>query len=597
MGMRARTGRHKKNKVIGREPCPVCRSRGADGSGDNLAVYDDGHVFCFSCNYFLKDNKISLDNSRTNQYNKKDIQESYGVPTVVLRSTQELPELLKVIKDYRPEVSRVYPEGPTEYYVVPTEYSRVDKDITLVDYSYQYLGTRGISRETMEFFRVLTKVSKDGQPVAISFPYGTYEQVRKIPGKQILTIGDSKDVKLFGQDQFNPGSAKTITICEGAYDAMSVCEIMGRYPAVSVRSASCARADCERAHNYLNSFERIYLCFDNDRAGTEAAREVSQLFDINKVYHVKLEKWKDANEALEKGDKAEFTKTWWNAKRYQPKGIVSTYEQMEEILKKESAQAVASYPFPTLESMAYGIRSGELVLFTALEKVGKTEVIRAIEHHLLKTTEENIGIIHLEELEKRSVQGLVGIELGAPVHLPDAGVSVEDQITALKSLTKKDGRLHFYSHFGSDDPDSILGVIRYLVGVNHCKYIFLDHITMLVTGFEDEDERKKLDYISTRLAMLTRELNFTLFLVSHVNDSGQTRGSRNIAKVADLIVHLDRNIEAADSATRNQTALTCRGNRYAGITGPAGVLHFDSRKFTLSEKVEEEEKSSEPVLF
>ena len=549
-----------KSNLIGREPCPVCRERGGDGSGDNLAVYDDGHAYCFACSFYI-------DTQETNQYNQKGTLENFRVHDEVT-----------VVNNI------MYNSG-------------VYKDTKEVDYSYQYLGTRGISRDTMEFFRVLTKVSSDGQPVAIAFPYGSYEQVRKIPGKQILTIGDSKDVKLFGQEQFNPGSAKTITICEGAYDTMSVYEIMGKYPVVSVRSSSCARADCERAHAYLNSFEKIYLCFDNDKPGQEAARDVAALFDVNKVYHVKLEKWKDANEALEKGDSSEFTKTWWNAKRYQPKGIVSDYAEIETILKKESQQASASYPFPTLESMAYGIRSGEMVLFTALEKIGKTELIRAIEYHLLKTTNENIGIIHLEEQEKRSVQGLVGYELNTPVHLPDAGVSVEDQINAFKSLTKKDGRLHFYSHFGSDDPDSILNVIRYLVGVNHCKYIFLDHITMLVTGFEGEDERKKLDYISTRLAMLTRELNFTLFLVSHVNDAGQTRGSRNIAKVADLIVHLDRDIEAADADSRNRTRLTCRGNRYAGITGPAGTLKFNSRTFTLSEEVMQEEKQSEPVLF
>lgn len=436
----------------------------------------------------------------------------------------------------------------------------------------------------MEAYGVETKVSADGTPAAIAFPYGSIAIVRTLPTKSFVSKGDSSDVRLFGQDLFNRGSAKSITITEGAYDAMSVYEAFGsKYPCVSVRSASTARADCERAWDYLNSFENIYLLFDSDTPGTNAAAEVARLFDVNKVFQVQLSKWKDANDAYV-ADPEALRKAWYNAKKFLPKGIVSGYKEIEDILKQESAQATASYPFPTLNDMAYGIRLGELVLFTALEKVGKTEVLRAIEYQLLKTTEDNVGIIHLEEQEKRSVQGLVGYELGSPVHLPDAGVSTEDQLLAFKKLTKKDGRLHFYTHFGSDDPDTILDVIRYLVGVCHCKYIFLDHITMLVTGFEDEDERKKLDYISTRLAMLTRELQFTLFLVSHVNDAGQTRGSRNIAKVADLIIHLDRDIEASDSVTRNTTRLTCRGNRYAGITGPAGTLVFDAKSYTIKEQ-------------
>jgi KaiC/GvpD/RAD55 family RecA-like ATPase len=117
----------------------------------------------------------------------------------------------------------------------------------------------------------------------------------------------------------------------------------------------------------------------------------------------------------------------------------------------------------------------------------------------------------------------------------------------------------------------------------------------LVTGFEGDDERKKLDYLSTRLAMLTRELDFTLFMVSHVNDDGKTRGSRNISKVADLIISLDRNIEAESFEERNKTRLTIRGNRYAGLSGPAGCLVFDPKSFTLSElKVTDEAPSYDP---
>jgi twinkle protein len=195
-----------------------------------------------------------------------------------------------------------------------------------------------------------------------------------------------------------------------------------------------------------------------------------------------------------------------------------------------------------------------------------------------------MAIIHLEEAEKRSVQGLLSYELGVPVHLPDCSASVDEQLKSYEALTKRDGRLHFYTHFGSDDPDTILDTIRYLVSVCHCKFVFLDHITMLVTGFEGDDERKKLDYISTRLAMLTRELDFTLFLVSHVNDNGQTRGSRNISKIADLIVHLERDNEAESFDTRNTTSLMVKGNRFAGKSGPAGYLQFDPHTYQVSEK-------------
>lgn len=34
-----------------RMACPKCRQHGRDRAGDNLALYDDGHKFCYSCGY------------------------------------------------------------------------------------------------------------------------------------------------------------------------------------------------------------------------------------------------------------------------------------------------------------------------------------------------------------------------------------------------------------------------------------------------------------------------------------------------------------------------------------------------------------------
>ena len=39
------------SNVINREQCPVCASRGQDSSRDNLAIYDDGHKYCYSCSH------------------------------------------------------------------------------------------------------------------------------------------------------------------------------------------------------------------------------------------------------------------------------------------------------------------------------------------------------------------------------------------------------------------------------------------------------------------------------------------------------------------------------------------------------------------
>lgn len=526
----------KKSKPTHRSACPRCKEDGGDWDGDNLVHYDDGHAYCYACKYFLtgSDKEVTLNYSNT---------------------------------------------------IVPIINDNSFKD-TLVNMTKEYLPWRGINVSTMKKYGVLTEIKEDGKPYRVVFPYGDeYVKHRLFEDKQFFYSGGAHSgLPLFGMDRFSAGSSRSITITEGELDAMSVYQMHGsRYPAVSVRSSGSAVGDCTKAFEYLNAFEQIYICFDNDHPGQEAAREVGRLFDVNKVYHVKFTKHKDANDYLRNSDEKEFVNVWYAARPYTPKGIISSYDDIGRVLAESDRTSIAEYPFSTLQGLTYGIRLGEVVLLTAQEKVGKTEVLRAIEYHLLKTTDENLGIIHLEEQEKRCVLGLVGYHLECPAHLPDTPLSEDDALKAVKDCTRKDGRLNVYSHFGSDNPDTIIDIIRYLAAVRNCKFIFLDHISMLVSAMEGDDERRKLDYIATKLAVLTRELNFTLFLVSHVNDEGKTRGSRYIAKIADLIVHLERNLEAASMEDRHKTYLHVRGNRYAGATGPAGVLWFDPKKYKLEE--------------
>lgn len=456
------------------------------------------------------------------------------------------------------------------------------------DITFQYVPWRGITRETMEFYGVTTKVGRDGTPIALGIPWPNGRtQVRDIAVKKFSIVGEatSPERSLFGMDRFAPGG-RAITIHEGALDAMSAFQMMGsQYPFVSVSSSSSAKKDCTLAYDYLNSFDRIYLCLDNDEPGRVATKAIAELFDFNKVYIVTFEA-KDANELLQAGRSKEFHGAWYSAKRFMPEGIISSFHELDKIIDDDVKKESFSYPFAKLQEMTYGMRMGEAVLWKAMEGIGKTEILRAIEYHVLKTTDKNIGVIHLEESKSRTIKGLAGYELGLPCHLPDTPVSNQEIKTAYRRVLTRDDRLHIYSHFGSDDPDTILSTVRFMVSACGCSFVFLDHITMVVTGLEGEDERRALDYVSTRLKMMTNELNFNLQFISHVNDEGKTRGSRNISKVADLIVNLERNHLSDDYVDRNTTHLTVEKNRFASKTGRAGRLFFDIGTFKVAEELE-----------
>lgn len=489
-------------------------------SSDALSEYDDGHKFCFSCNAYFHGDQL-------------------------------------------------------------TETTSADD----FEYTFQYVPMRGLTAATMEKYGILTKVDANGTAVAqgYTYPNGAIK-IRNLVKKEFHSKGDMSNATLFGKERFQSSSARSITICEGELDAASVYQLLGsKYPAVSVRSASSARKDCAAEFEYLNSFENIYLCFDGDEPGQRAAAEVAGLFNFNKVFHVKLDKYKDANDYLVNSAEKEFVSTWYNAQKFLPEGIISSDAEVFEIFKEEKATSVASYPWATLQELTKGIRYGEVVLLTAMEGVGKTEIFRGLEYHLLQTTEANIGVIHLEEGKRRFFDGVAGYELKTAAH-HDPYLTPEQKIEAYKKAVRRDNRLHFYTHFGSDDPDVILDSIRFMAGACECKFIFLDHITMLVSGTAEGDERRILDYISTKLAQMVEELDFCLFLISHINDDGKTRGSRNISKIADLHVQLVRNLDSADPVERNTTHLLVKKNRFAAQTGPGGDLYFDVETYLISER-------------
>tara|TARA_R110000868_G_scaffold2276_2_gene16913 strand:+ start:2753 stop:4204 length:1452 start_codon:yes stop_codon:yes gene_type:complete len=442
---------------------------------------------------------------------------------------------------------------------------------------------RGVSEDTMRFYKITT--TKVTEEITFNYPNGA-QKIRKKLVKDFRSTGDMQHAGLFGKNLFSAGSAKAITITEGELDAASVYQMLGsKYPVVSIRSSSSAESDCRRDYDFLNSFSKIYLCLDSDKPGQDATEKIAKLFNLNKVFIVKLTKeLKDGNSYLEADKSKDFINIWWNSKKYQPEGMYSSLDDLRGILRGSKEKKGLPYPFPTLNAMTYGIRKGEGVLFTALEGIGKTEVLRNIEYHILKTDPTaKLGIIHLEEDKERIVKGFIGLDMKVPVHLPGCPVSEEDQEKALVNLVKEDDRLNIYSHFGSDDPDVIIENIRYLVTVKGCDYIILDHITMIVTGLGDQDERKTLDYISTKLATLLHDLDFALLFVSHVNDDNKTRGSRNISKVANIWIHLQRDIEAEDEDSKNTTQLIIKKNRFGAMTGPAGKLFFNKKTFELTE--------------
>jgi twinkle protein len=465
---------------------------------------------------------------------------------------------------------------------------------------YRTITDRRISRETCEKYRCFS----DGDDVIFGYTdkNGALCATKtRYPSKDFRVEGDWKAAGLYGQSLFN-GGGKFVTIVEGEFDALAAYQMLGsKWPVVSIKSgATGALKDCKNSYEWLSSFENVVICFDADEAGQKAANQVSELFGAKARIMKHKHGYKDACDYQHQNLGKEFSDQWWSAEQYVPDGIIQGSTLLDEVMKP-MPPSDCSYPWSELNKLTYGIRKGELVTVTAGSGLGKSQVLREVVWHILNKVDDNIGLMFLEEGVRKTSLSIMSLAANKPLHLPDSDASDEEKIDAF-DRTLGTGRLYLFDHFGSTSVDNIINRVRYLAKGLGCGYIFLDHISIVVSAQASGDERKAIDEIMTRLRMLVQETGVALIVVSHLkrpdgkgHEEGaatslaQLRGSGSIAQLSDMVLGLERNGQAEDSEERNTTYVRVLKNRFSGITGPAGRLLYNHTTGRMHERKDEDE--------
>jgi len=526
------------NKYVKKEPCPEC------GSKDNLAVYSDGHAFCFGCSY-----------RRPAPTEKKHKRKTYYSPSPVTK--------------------------PLIKFVTPKE-----------------LPKRGITEETAKFFNYGI-ADYNGTPVQVA----TYEdqlgrqsaQHIRYKDKRFIWVGDCKNVQLWGQSKWrNHGNYGNVfcVITEGEIDAMTISQVQGnKFPVVSLPSGAPSANKYLAANlKWLNQFSRIVLCFDSDEPGEKAAEKAIEILPAGKAAICRLPR-KDANEMLLAGEAEELKSLLWKATPVRPDSILNASDLWEE-LTKEGASSVCPFPYPQLDQFTRGFRKSQMITIAAGSGTGKSSLCRELAHHFLKN-KLTVGYIALEESVQRTMQGILGIELNKPLHLEDHVEEVEGLKTAFDRLFGTE-KLFLYDHFGSMDPDRLIEQIQYMATAEGVDVVILDHLTIVVSGLADVDERRAIDITCTKLRQVVESTGVGLILVSHLrrpqgvsHEQGQQvstsdlRGSSAILQLSDLCISAERN-QQGDPAERSEMQLRILKNRHTGSTGPIDKLLYDENTGRLS---------------
>ena len=460
-------------------------------------------------------------------------------------------------------------------------------DAQLLGYA-QTLNKRKLSIGTCEKFKIFRHEE------TLRFPYFTKDGVLqgvKIKNKRkIFTYEGISTDTLFGQHLF-PTSGKRIVVTEGELDAASCYEAMQGWPMVSLpHGAASAKKDIQKQVPLFQGYDEIVLFFDGDEAGRKAAEEAASILPPGKTKIARLESYKDPSEALQAGDADAIRKAIWEAKPYRPDGIIDG-KTLLEIVTTPQAPHDHEYPFDGLNKKLHGIRYGELVTFTAGSGSGKTSIMRHIATDLLQKG-EHVGILELEASNRRTALGLMSTACGKNLQL---GEPDEEELKSAFGSTIADWNLYLFDGFGSFEPDLIYNRIEYMATGLECRVIFLDHLSILLSGLEG-DERRMIDTTMTRLRSLVERTGISLFLVSHLrrgsNDKhsheeggrvtlSSLRGSHSIAQISDQVVALE--VDQQADPVRKLTTVRVLKNRYSGEVGVACNLSYDLQTCRFNE--------------
>ena len=534
--------------------CPECQEAGNDTSGNGIKIYEDGHGYCFKCNTRYQPSQLNGESVRPTERSELTLEQVNTYPTGGDPSRLVSSEVEKLYGiRHSCDVSTGKPD--TVYY--PTH---IDGEIV----GYKVRG--------------LPKTFK----------------------KSVGKIGKT----LFG-NHLKGGDYLVLT--EGEEDAMAAKEILSKPPA--------AKADCMSLPNgasfnddlkrelvdVASVYKRVYLCLDNDTAGNKVKSEMSDfLSTITDTRIIELDPLlgKDPSDYLVEGHESSFRLAIKSAKQHEPEGIVNGRDiNLDDLLTPVPEGYVI--PFEGIQEKLHGIRKGEIVTVCAGSGIGKSTLVREIAKALI---EQGLSVanVALEDQMNVAAQALIALDMNIPLSTfrfhPPPKVEVQPHYDKMVG----NGNTFFYKHFAGITSQSLMNKLYYYARSKSVDFIVLDHLSLVISASESQNERKDIDMLMTQLARMVVETGVGLIQIVHLKRTGgdksfakggeveltDLRGSAALEQLSWTVLGLERD-QQGDS--RDFSRARVLKNRTFGFTGLADQLKYDGstgRMYSVKDELE-----------
>lgn len=417
----------------------------------------------------------------------------------------------------------------------------------VLTYPIKAIPERGISLKAAENFGIRTLFSEvSGKVEAYYFPVkkdgkiiGFSKRDMRFPKKHenhFSAVGNV-DIKsdLFGQDTCKPG--KTVIITEGQFDAAIVWDILmneqknpGEYVPNVVSIGFGTKNAAEHIANnldFVEKYQEARLVFDNDEAkpseakkgimkGKEAAGEVCLLLG-NRAKVVELDKDKDPCDYKD-APKALYKLVAWGAKEYEPEVLIRGGIGLDNLLAPVEAGTMVSCLPETMRIM-HGFRPAELTILLAPTNVGKSTICREIQYALAKDG-KFVSNYFIEEDSKKTQQAMIALDNNVLLPKFRENPSIISREAAEKSYMEliDNGRtlwIDTAQTFGKLTPKEFIKSLKWAHAMG-AEFAILDHISMIFSASENDNERKEIDQLLTELAAFVTTTRMHLIVVAHI---------------------------------------------------------------------------------
>lgn len=407
---------------------------------------------------------------------------------------------------------RLNPQGKVRAYLK----SRLLDDLTLEDFQ--------IAEQDDEV--VVFPYKRDGQHLNTK-----YLHIDRGPdGKKKCWQESGTEPTLFGWQALERRYPFTriVALTEGEFDACTLHQY--GIPALSIPNGGGGgkKQDwVENDYDYLNRFDTIYLCLDNDDAGREAEKEIIRRLGSERCKTVTLP-FKDANECLMQG-MTNFNKYFLQAKTFDPIELKPADYFTEELIE-------AFYPKPgtyqgmktpwTSFNQAMMFKRSELVVWSGYSGSGKSQLLGQVAIEGMSQGERFV-ICSLEmpskETLKRMAKQLTAEKCPTEARLREATAWMKD-------------KLWMFNVVGKMKTERILEVFKYAVKRYDIRNFILDSLTKC--NIREDDYEGQKEFVDA-LCDFNHRYEATTHLVVHQrkpsgnNERPDKFGARGAAAITD----------------------------------------------------------------